>query len=155
MPFGASGPRVFWGSAAPTSGTYNTGDIVWDSNPAVGSPSMWICMSGGSPGTWYATHPLPNGGSLGTLNTTSAVLTVSNGYRYVFLAGTNSGTTVLPDVTSHAQGWTVTFVNSGTNSATLAANASNSYAGAAAITLAAAGVITIIAGAGTLWYKVA
>jgi len=40
-------------SAPPTQGTYNTGDIVWNSNPKVGQGVGWICLRPGSPGMWY------------------------------------------------------------------------------------------------------
>lgn len=41
-------------SAAPTTGTWSLSDIVWNSNPsnAVGQPVGWLCVAGGSPGTW-------------------------------------------------------------------------------------------------------
>jgi hypothetical protein len=38
--------------AAPTSGSYSQGDIVWNSNPKPGSVIGWVCTRAGSPGTW-------------------------------------------------------------------------------------------------------
>lgn len=38
--------------AAPTSGTFNTGDIVWNSNPQPGKFVGWVCVREGSPGLW-------------------------------------------------------------------------------------------------------
>jgi len=51
------------GTAAPVSGTYQTGDFVWNSAPTntVGSASSvlgWVCTAGGTPGTWQAVAPL-------------------------------------------------------------------------------------------------
>lgn len=41
-------------TAAPTTGTWKRGDIVWNSQPsALGTPG-WICTTAGSPGTWSA-----------------------------------------------------------------------------------------------------
>lgn len=46
-------------TAAPTSGTYNQGDKIWNSSPTeagtAGSKYVtlgWVCTSAGSPGTW-------------------------------------------------------------------------------------------------------
>lgn len=41
-------------TAAPSTGTWARGDIVWNSQPsALGTPG-WICTTAGSPGTWSA-----------------------------------------------------------------------------------------------------
>ncbi len=37
---------------APTTGTYNVGDIVWNSNPQPGRFVGWVCTREGSPGLW-------------------------------------------------------------------------------------------------------
>ena len=44
-------------TAAPTTGTWQRGDYVKNSAPsATGSPEVvilgWVCVSGGTPGTW-------------------------------------------------------------------------------------------------------
>lgn len=44
-------------AAAPTTGTFFKGDIVWNSAPASGVPMGWVCTVAGTPGTWNA---LPN-----------------------------------------------------------------------------------------------
>lgn len=41
-------------SAAPTTGTWPTGAVVFNSAPASGSPAGWMCSAGGTPGTWKA-----------------------------------------------------------------------------------------------------
>lgn len=41
-----------WGTDAPTSGTYNQGDIVWNISPSAGGYIGWVCVVGGTPGTW-------------------------------------------------------------------------------------------------------
>lgn len=56
----------YTGTAAPVSGTYQTGDMVWNTAPssAVGNAAAflgWICTAGGTPGTWVAVGPIPGG----------------------------------------------------------------------------------------------
>lgn len=40
------------GTGAPASGTWSTGDVVVNESPSSGNPYGWICVAGGSPGTW-------------------------------------------------------------------------------------------------------
>lgn len=40
------------GAAAPDSGNYNQGDIVWNSNPQQRGYIGWVCVRSGSPGVW-------------------------------------------------------------------------------------------------------
>lgn len=44
--------QIAYESAAPTSGTFNTGDIMLNNSPSAGGFIGWVCVSGGSPGTW-------------------------------------------------------------------------------------------------------
>jgi len=44
--------RMFFGTTAPSSGTWNRGDIVYHQNPSAGQYIGWVCVSGGTPGTW-------------------------------------------------------------------------------------------------------
>jgi hypothetical protein len=37
---------------APTSGTFTTGDVVWNSSPQPGRFVGWVCTREGSPGLW-------------------------------------------------------------------------------------------------------
>lgn len=51
------GANMKWrgtGTAAPASGTYVQGDIVWNETPsnAAGQPIGWVCVVAGTPGTW-------------------------------------------------------------------------------------------------------
>ena len=41
-------------TAVPTTGTWKRGDIVWNSQPAAGGASGWVCTTAGTPGTWKA-----------------------------------------------------------------------------------------------------
>jgi hypothetical protein len=45
--------RDFFGDAAPSTGTWGQGDKFWAQFPAAGGPLGWVCLSGGTPGTWY------------------------------------------------------------------------------------------------------
>ncbi|MDD5704636.1 MAG: hypothetical protein PHR35_01835 [Kiritimatiellae bacterium] len=45
----------FMGSAAPTNGTWRKGSFVYNNHPTNGAAFGWMCIAGGSPGTW---HPL-------------------------------------------------------------------------------------------------
>ena len=44
--------RLYYGSAAPTSGTWAQGDVVYNQTPVAGGSIGWVCTSGGTPGTW-------------------------------------------------------------------------------------------------------
>lgn len=53
VPFGNGQPRWFLGTAVPSNGTYNTGDIIFNSAPTGSSASFWVCTLGSSAGgTW-------------------------------------------------------------------------------------------------------
>ncbi|GEM_PF-1221581 len=51
---GAAGPnRNDWnGTAIPTTGRFEKGDVVWNSNPAASGVIGWVCTGAGTPGTW-------------------------------------------------------------------------------------------------------
>ena len=48
----ASSVRRGMGTAAPVSGTWVQGDIVYNSTPTAGGVIGWVCVTGGTPGTW-------------------------------------------------------------------------------------------------------
>ena len=43
---------VQYGTAAPTTGTWERGDIVLDETPTAGSFVGWVCVTAGVPGSW-------------------------------------------------------------------------------------------------------
>ncbi len=47
-------PSIGFGTAAPASGYYVQGSVVWNRNATVGQPNGWRCTVTGSPGTWVA-----------------------------------------------------------------------------------------------------
>jgi len=46
--------RMVSGTAAPTTGTWQRGDMVWTPTPTAGGVPGWICVTAGTPGTWKA-----------------------------------------------------------------------------------------------------
>lgn len=44
----------YYNSAAPSSGTFARGDIAWNTQPTAGGTPGWVCVAGGTPGTWRA-----------------------------------------------------------------------------------------------------
>jgi len=47
-------------TAAPTSGDWAVGDIVYNSSVVVGMPQGWTCKTAGTPGTWIPFYALSN-----------------------------------------------------------------------------------------------
>jgi hypothetical protein len=41
-----------YGDQIPSAGNFKTGDIVWNTSPAMGKPIGWVCTRSGSPGSW-------------------------------------------------------------------------------------------------------
>jgi hypothetical protein len=58
----AYGQRVFFAPAAPSTAEFTgiRGDKVINNQPAAGGPSGWMCVTGGTPGTWKAEANLVN-----------------------------------------------------------------------------------------------
>jgi len=53
--WGAYGRQVeFYGTAAPSAGTWKRGDIVWNTTPSAGGDPGFMCVVAGTPGTWKA-----------------------------------------------------------------------------------------------------
>jgi hypothetical protein len=46
------GKRFTKGTSAPVSGTFDIGDMCWNSNPGAGSYVGWVCVTAGTPGQW-------------------------------------------------------------------------------------------------------
>ncbi len=44
--------RALYGPAAPTSGTWTRGDLVWLDNTVAGDGIGFVCIASGTPGTW-------------------------------------------------------------------------------------------------------
>ena len=46
--------RTVWNNAIPIANTWVRGDIVLNSDPSAGGTPGWVCVTGGTPGTWKA-----------------------------------------------------------------------------------------------------
>lgn len=46
--------RDWYGPAAPLTGTWSRGDVVWNSIPSAGGAPGFMCVASGTPGTWKA-----------------------------------------------------------------------------------------------------
>ncbi len=148
-PFGNGTPRWFLGPAAPTSGTYDVGDLVLNNAPSAGQAWAWVCTVAGSPGT-FASVSQANGFS--QLTTTATSGTLSSGYGMILLNPASTGTYSLPNVTAYGAGAALFIKNIASGSTTLTPLAANGY-DAAAITLAQYANITLRSAGGTTWYK--
>jgi hypothetical protein len=51
---GNNGRRHNTLTAAPTTGEWARGDIVYNRSPSAGGNVGWICVTAGTPGTWKA-----------------------------------------------------------------------------------------------------
>lgn len=54
----AQTPRIVFGNAIPTAGTWAVGDNIINLVPSVGNPKSWVCTVAGTPGTWVSTGNL-------------------------------------------------------------------------------------------------
>ncbi len=50
--------RIHYAAAAPTTGTWEVGDITFNTNAASGSNLGWVCTTPGTPGTWLTFGPV-------------------------------------------------------------------------------------------------
>jgi len=49
-----AGHKTKYSTAAPTSGTWARGDVVWNSNASASDTPGWVCVTAGTPGVWKA-----------------------------------------------------------------------------------------------------
>ena len=89
LPQGAGGtgawgkdPNTFYASGVPTSGTWNQGDIVYNTAPTLGTAWSWECYASGTPGSWAAQ------GTLGITTTATDYETPTNGATVTLSART-------------------------------------------------------------------
>lgn len=138
-----SGANVLYAAtAAPSSGTYARGDVVLKTNPAAGGVLGWVCVTGGTPGTWaplsystgYTGGTIANGG---TASIDAAAYTL-----HVFTATDTAGATMTVDApTNPVNGelLTVVIVAGAGNAVTVTWNGTFKFAGGTKPTDPAAG----------------
>ena len=51
-------PRIYYGTAAPTTGSYAVGDLVYNTAPTSGGVIGWVSTAAGSPGTFNGFGPI-------------------------------------------------------------------------------------------------
>lgn len=176
LPFGAGGipanenagtslpaPRWYQGTAAPTSGNYyNVGDIVYNATPSASTNLAqmtvgWICTTAGAGGTAVFTTIYSNAvlGTGDSLTTTATSGTLAGYYSITLLNPATTGTYSLPEALNNVNGRVVRFKNIASGSVTLTPLGTDSYADAAAITLAQFAVVNLESVGTSVWYKAA
>lgn len=171
LPFGAGGipanensgtsvaaPRTYLGTAAPTVGNYNQGDVIVNATPAASSPFArmtmgWLCTTGGVAGSTAVFTVMYSSALQITTTTTATSGTLTGGYRLTLLNPATTGTYSLPDASANLAGYEATFKSLASGSITLTPIASNGYADAAAITLAQFASVTLLANGSTTWFR--
>jgi hypothetical protein len=79
-PLGVGGNRgsmVTIYSAAPTTGTWLVGDIVYNSSPTATTTPGWVCTTGGTPGTWTPMGILGSGVPIADVSATGVVTKIN------------------------------------------------------------------------------
>ena len=153
---GLSAPRWYSGTAAPTSGLYyNVGDVVYNTNPSVGSPLAWLCTTAGAGGTAVFTAVGSSAGSIvSTVTATSGTLSPGTvGSALILLNPATAATYSLPEASGQNAGSTLNLKNISANQVTLTPLASDSYKDAAAITLSQNQGVDLRAVGTTVWYN--
>ncbi len=71
-----SQPEIYL-SAYPTSGSWFTGEKVYNSTPTTTTAAFWVCKQGGQPGTWDSVVVGPGGGGGGGVSSVALALPAS------------------------------------------------------------------------------
>jgi polygalacturonase len=111
-----------YASAYPSAGTWQAGDIVWNSAPAAGEWAGWICVTGGTSGTWKGFGGIPaqiESSAIDVSTTGAKTCEIAHGLAYtptalqcVFSFYRSSGTgepVIRPPFISAIDGTNVTF----------------------------------------------
>jgi hypothetical protein len=80
-------PRIYKGSVVPVSGTYQLGDIVYNTNPTSGGYVGWSCTRGGKLGNVRQNSVFYNAGDL-------VVPVTDNGHIYTVVGSGVSGSSI-------------------------------------------------------------
>lgn len=155
-------PRWYQGTAAPTSGNlYNVGDIVFNASPAAATVGVqliwgWICTTQGAGGTavFSTLYSQPTQGA-DELTTTATSGTLAGYFNLTLINPATTGTYSLPAALTNLAGKVVRFKNIASGNVTLTPLGTDTYADAAAITLAQFAVVNLSSAGATTWYKVA
>ena len=133
-------------TTSPASGTYNAMDAVENSAPANGSPVSWVCVTGGTPGTWRPTGFLANLTSV----TSASNVTATAGIVSVTGSGGHNITMAVPTAADN-NGITVNVVNTTAGAITAVAATGAAIVGVATF---AGNTSAAFKAYGTNWYRV-
>jgi hypothetical protein len=93
----------------PGSGSWFTGEKVWNNNPSTGT-LYWYCKTGGQPGTWDSVMNIPKAI---VVENSASTLTLSSASTYVF-TGTTSTWTLPSLATNKGKRYVLNNAGSGT-----------------------------------------
>lgn len=106
--------KEFMVSAVPTWGTWREGDFCRNALPAAGDPLGWLCIAGGTPGTWQAVGAAPNATAPIPVQGTGADIyggagapsfAAAAGSVYVNIGGGSNNTLWIKESGSGTTGW--------------------------------------------------
>ena len=139
--------REGYGTAAPTSGQWSANEVVINENPAAnGGPLKWVCITGGTPGTWVAVTQIKDVASVTTIAAASNVALTAN----IVEIGTGSFNITLAAPTAAVSGNVATVVNPTAGPVTLVAASGTVVVGN--VTISANSSANLLS-AGTSWYR--
>ena len=113
-------------------------------------PYGWVCVQNGFPGVWEPICQEPTAVCL----TTQTLGTLSSFFRVTLLNPATTGPYSLPEAVNNFAGSIITIKNLASGSVTLTPLGTDSYADAAAITLAQYAKISLLSNGTTTWYSV-
>lgn len=133
----------------PSSGTWNLGDYVLNSAPAIGQPVGWVCTTAGTPGTWTPTHVIGNVGA--TPTSLSAAGSAAVTANIVNTTGAGAFNVTLGAPTSVNNGIQLSIVNTSSGTVTAVAATGAAIVGAATVATLTSGTFK---SNGTNWYRI-
>ena len=113
-------------------------------------PWAWVCTQNGNPGIWQPVTQEPTAVCL----TTQTLGTLSALFRATLLNPASTGTYSLPEASGNFAGSIITIKNLASGSVTLTPLTTDTYADAAAITLAQYAKIALTTNGSTTWYSI-
>lgn len=116
------------GTAPPSAGTFQVSDFVYNEAAAAGGPLGWICISGGTPGTWVPVAPIGASApttlaAAGAVAPTASVVNIDSGAFNITLTAP----------TSAQNGCRIAFVNDTASPCTFVAGTGTTLIGNATL----------------------
>lgn len=133
-------------TAAPTSGTWNVGDTVYNSAATPGQAQSWTCTTAGTPGTWTPFVLQPVG-----VVANSAGANIASTANIVSITGAGGYNLTVAAPTTNQAGLQITFVNASSGTVTLVAGTGATIVGLATVPTLTSGTLEA---ATTNWYRI-